>query len=258
MNHKFFKPISIIVLVCFLWTFGGFCEIAYAFKNSPQSSGISQTKTQKPEEKFEKALEGVGEAIENKDVEKLKSEKAEIEKLDIEIRKQFRETEEKIKDLPDVIKHRHRDFVRKYEENLNTLRTDLEDIEKAKTKEDKEQAHKRAKEFLEKVKPPKKYRPLDPNKLPHRTPEEKQVVLEEYIPPPKRQIRPDLKKILGKDGGEGATPNSELRTQNSIQVASAGSLSGLLSSTVNVTKDIYDSEYGIQNLYVIYNSQNRN
>jgi YHS domain-containing protein len=73
-------------------------------------------------ERFDKDPEAyLKEKVEVKvEKEKLKTKKTEIESLDAEIRKQFKETEEKIKDLsrydrdmPDVIKQRHRDFVRK-------------------------------------------------------------------------------------------------------------------------------------------------
>ncbi|MEK6598710.1 MAG: hypothetical protein AABY52_00005 [Deltaproteobacteria bacterium] len=47
----------------------------------------------------------------------------------------FKATEDKIKDLPQEIKQRHRDFVKKYEENLNTLKTNLNAMDKAKTRE---------------------------------------------------------------------------------------------------------------------------
>jgi hypothetical protein len=292
MNHKTYKPIAIIVLLSFSWTFGGLFDIAYAFKNSPQTSDIrQQTKAQRPEEKFQKAIEDIEkiltDTVTDTDTKKarVKVKKTEIEALDVDIRKLFAETGKKLKDakLPDEILQRHYKFVKHYEDNLNVLRTNFETIEKTRTKEETDTEIERTKTFLEKVKPPKKYRPLDPNKLPHRTPEEKKVILEEWKAPEKRPIRLEpLKKseiqdhqpilvasnesldgllsqdskyshnavmpeiinrassvfldsaspLAGEDGGEGATPNFELRTQNSIQVASAGFLSGLLSSTV--------------------------
>jgi hypothetical protein len=198
-------------------------EIAYAVSNSSES-GVrsSETKAEKPEGKLQKALDEIEGIITdtatNTDTKKnkLKTKKTEIEEIDVEIKKQFAETEEKIKDLPEVIKQRHRDFVRKYEENLNTLRTNLDDIEKAKTKEEKEQAHQRTKEFLEKVKPPKKHIPLDPNKLPHRT------VEPVFIEP--RLNYSSQQSVVSSQG--------KTEKQKPILVASAGSLAGLLSSTV--------------------------
>ncbi len=186
-HSKPVKTISTIVLAFFLWSFGGVFDIAYAFKGSDQPSAVSnqpqKPNGKKPEEKFEEALEKIREAEERthkklqkgEDTEKEETEvriqKTEIEKHDIEIKKQFKETEDKIKSLPEEIKKRHTDFVKKYEDNLNELKTNLDDIEKAKTKEGKRLAHKKTKEFLEKTKPPKKHKPLDPNKLPHRTAE---------------------------------------------------------------------------------------
>jgi hypothetical protein len=218
MNLKVFKPIVVIVLFSFLWTFGGLFDIAYAFKNSPQPSAVShQSKPQKPEERFQRTIDDIektlADTVTDTDTkkDKLRIKKLEVESFDTEIRKQFKETEDKIKDLPEEIKQRHRDFVRKYEENLNTLRTNLDDIEKAKTKDEKEQAHKRTKEFLEKTKPPKKHIPLDPNKLPHRTAEPTEK---------KPKTKPEEFREL-------STVNRER-----ILVASAGSLAGLLSSTI--------------------------
>ena len=186
-DNRTVRVISSIVLTFFLWTFGGVFEIAYAISNSSEAqkslSSETKNKEKKLEDKFQDALEkirnaeekidgkiGRAEAIEDEETE-IKNQKTEIEKLDVEIRKQFSETEDRIKNLPEVIKQRHRDFVKKYEENLNTLNANLDDIEKAKTKQEKTLAHKKAREFLEKVKPPSRHVPLDPNKLPHRTAE---------------------------------------------------------------------------------------
>ncbi len=227
-HSKPVKTISTIVLAFFLWSFGGVFDIAYAINSEQRLAGSVQgnkkAKEQGPSEKFEEALEKIREAEErtHKKIQKgedteteekeIKSQKTEIEKHDIEIKKQFKETEDKIKSLPEEIKQRHRDFVKKYEENLNILKTNLDDIEKAKTKEQKHLAHKKTKEFLEKTKPPKKHKPLDPNKLPHRTAE-----------PVWKEPRLDYSERVSVVSGQWKT-----KGQKPILVGSAGSLDGLL------------------------------
>jgi len=200
MNHKVFRPIAIIVLSFFLWTFGGVFDIAQALnsatelqsdsatvKNSPKSTVNSQkSKIQRPEEKFQKAIQEIENIVRQSDSatelqnikQQIKTKKTEIESLDTEIKKQFKETEEKIKSLPEVIKQRHKDFVAKYDSNLKELTANLEAIEKAKDKAEVEAKVEEAKKFLEKVNPPKKHIPLDPNKLPHRTAEIKKYKIE--------------------------------------------------------------------------------
>src|SRR4030042_3508680 len=192
-----YKPairiISLVTLLFFCWTFGGIFDIAYAVKNSDQQSATSNQQKennqkssqgsrptkQKPEEKFQKTIEDIEKTLtdtttgtDNKK-NKLKVRKTEIEGLDVDIKKQFAETEKKLKDagLPPEILERHHKFVRHYEDNLNQLKANLNDVEKAKTKSEADAAIGRAKAHLEKVRPSKKHIPLDPNKLPHRTAE---------------------------------------------------------------------------------------
>ncbi len=249
-HSKPIKAISIIVLAFFLWSFGGVFDIACAITDSSKLQvSSSKLKEQESSEKFEETIEKIREAEErtHKKIEKgedteteekeLKSQKTELEKHDIEIKKQFKDTEEKIKSLPEEIKQRHRDFVKKYEENLNILKTNLDDIEKAKTKEQKHLAHKKTKEFLEKVKPPKKHKLLDPNKLPHRTAEpifkEPRTSPEQFkeIHDAKSDARYTIQdarfRIKDKDKNHHA---SGIMNQGTVLVASNGPLDGLLDS----------------------------
>jgi hypothetical protein len=227
MNFKLNRPfriISLIVLFSFLWTFGGLFDLAVAAKEvgneKSEVRSIGQREL-KPEEKFQRAIEDITSTVEeavkigrleDEKRTKIKNKKAEIESLDTEIKKQFKETEEKIKDLPEEIKQRHRDFVRHYEDNLNELKTNLDAIDKAETKDTEVKEVEKTRSFLEKVKPPKKHVPLDPNKLPHRTPEIKEFLIEEKQP-----------EKLNKANSLYGEP---------ILVASIGSLAGLLSSAV--------------------------
>ncbi|MFZ3136727.1 MAG: hypothetical protein WA126_04955, partial [Thermodesulfovibrionales bacterium] len=190
MNSRYnfiIKVISIIVLIFFTWTFGGAFDIAYAIKNSSQhtvdgsqgnpTKNTQKAKTPKPEEKFQKAIEDIEAILNDSATEtntrknKLKAKKSEIEGLDVDIKKQFAETEKRLKNegLPLEILERHYNFVKNYDKNLNELRNNLDQIDKGKDKSETDSAIEKTKKFLEKVKPPKKHKPLDPNKLPHRT-----------------------------------------------------------------------------------------
>ena len=231
------KVISIIVLFFFCWSFGGiFDVVAFAATDSKQtpgnkqigsqSSSQTQTTPQKPEEKFQKTLEDIEQILidtaTDTDTKKnnLKGKKSEIESLDVEIKKQFSDTEKKLKDegLPNEILQRHYDFVKNYENNLTELKNNLEKIEKAKTKAEIEAEVEKTKKFLEKVKPPKKHVPLDPNKLPHRTAEPV------WIEP---RTSPEQFKEQG--------AKSIAQKQKRILVASNGSLNGILSPSSTLT-----------------------
>ncbi|MBI4849332.1 MAG: hypothetical protein HY808_12295 [Nitrospirae bacterium] len=147
-HRSILKTVSTVVLFFFSWTFGGLFDVAYAAKSATEqksnSAEVKNPRKQKPEEKFQKTIEDIegilADTVTDTDTKKgkLKAKKAEIESLDLEIKKQFSDTEDKIKDLPEEIKQRHRDFVKKYEDNLNEFKADLDDIEKTKTEEGSE------------------------------------------------------------------------------------------------------------------------
>src|SRR4030043_819503 len=152
------KVISIIVLFFFCWSFGGiFDVVAFAATDSKQTGKSSQQSASshqqaaasadqpmagKPEEKFQKTLEDIEQILIDTSTDtdtkknKLKTKKSEIESLDVEIKKQFADTEKKLKDegLPNEILERHYNFVKKYEDNLNELKNNLDAIEKHSAK----------------------------------------------------------------------------------------------------------------------------
>lgn len=134
-----YRAISSVVLSFFLWSFGGIFDIAFAIENIQKSQvngqksshaniaspGLSlpQGEGKKPEEKFQRAIEDIEKTLADSaaDIDtkkaKLKTQIAEIDALDVEIRKQFASTETKIKDLPEIVRQRHKDFVQKYSDN---------------------------------------------------------------------------------------------------------------------------------------------
>jgi transglutaminase-like putative cysteine protease len=211
----------------------GIYDLAYAIErhlNQP-SYNSKRSEASRPEERFQKAIEEIEEILEDPVAERetkarrIKVKRTEIEELDREIRKQFAETEKKLREagLSDEILQRHYKFVKHYEDNLNELRTNLKTIEKTKGLAVEVEIEK-AKRHLQRVKPRKKHIPLDPNKLPHRTPEVKRK-------------EPRLKK---EDFQRDFIKQKKVQRQNKpIVVTSIGSLKVILSE---------NTEYQIQNL----------
>lgn len=231
MNHKVFKPIAVVVLAFFLWTFGGVFDIAYAINDRIQNSearsqnlktNSPQPNTQRPEGNFQKTIESIGQILSDTATDtdtkknKLRTSRAAIEALDVELKKQFSETEKFLKDkgLPNEILDRHYKFVRHYDDNLKELKANLAAIDKAKTKDETDSAIGTTKARLEKVRPPKRYKPLDPNKLPHRVPEIKSFEVIERQPDTVKEDDISKKPLL---------------------VASIGSLDGLLAQASTTT-----------------------
>ncbi len=191
---RLLRILSTIVLFFFVWTFGPIWQ-AVAFAATKQKTDARGQRTDKNQsqraaagskstaDKFEKALEDIranvtrteGKVTKGEDasseIQALKAKKSEIETLDAELKGQFSATEKRLKDakLPKEILDRHYAFIKHYENNVSTLKAEIDDIEKAKGKSDRTAKIQKVREHLEKVKPPKKIIPLDPNKLPHRT-----------------------------------------------------------------------------------------
>lgn len=243
------RVISLAVLFFFCWTFGGIFDIAYAVKSAEEQKSNSaevksKLKTLKSEEKFQKTIEDIEKTLADTDTKKnkIKTKKTEIESLDVEIKKQFDATERFLKEkgLPPEILERHRNFVKHYEDNLNELKSNLDEIQKhsAKSKELSDAIDK-TKKFLEKVKPKKKHTPLDPNKLPHRTAEP--VWKEPRTSPDqfKEEQTAGYKNIYKIHDARYTIKNksrvdhaSDIMNRGSVLVASTGSLTGLLDSSL--------------------------
>lgn len=220
------RIISGILLILFCWTFCGIFDIAYAVTSGAGNQKTNRaSKTSSSSHKFQNALDDLYQTFNDpsRDTDtkknKAKAKKAEIESLDSNIRKQFSDTEIILKDkgLPSEILERQRNFVKRYEDNLTIIKTDLENIDKAKSKADADAAIEKAKAHLEKVKSPKKHKTLDPDHLPVSSPEEKKARLEQYITPKSKAIRPDTLR--------------KSNIQKPILVAANGSLRGLLDSS---------------------------
>ena len=226
MFRRYSRITAAVVLCFFTWTSGGVFSIAHAAQDAVKKGKVKeqQKKPEGPEERFAKATVELQETLADRkaDVEtkkqRLKAARTEVEALDPEIRKQFAETEKKIRDakLPDEILQRHYKFVKHYDDNLAELKRSSDRVEKAKDKAEAEAEIDKTEKFLKKVQAPKKHKALDPNNLPHRQPKvkkrEPRLNKEEF----EKDIKKDKKSYLNR---------------NRIMVASVGSLAGLLVSS---------------------------
>ena len=226
MFRKYSRTIAAVVLCFFTWTSGGVFSIANAAQVEARKAKTQRR--EKPagaEEKFSKVtgemeviLADPKEGIEAKKG-RLRAKEAEVEALDADIRKQFAETEKRLKDakLPAEIMERHRRFVKHYDDNLAELKGNIERVEKAKDKKEAEVEVEKTRKHLEKVKAPSRHQKLDPNNLPHRQPK----VIKREPRLKKEEFERDLKK-----------DKNAWRNEKRIMVASAGSLAGLLTSSM--------------------------
>jgi hypothetical protein len=229
---------ALVTLIFFCWSYLPLYQMAaYAATNAEKRAAEGSRRLQsdqksKPDVKLEKLLEDIREktaeaaekAAKGEDttaaVEALKARKTEIEAIDIELKKEFAATGEKLKaaNLPKEVLNRHYKFVKNYEDNIAELKANVDAIEKAKTPAALKTEIAKAKKHLDKVRPPKKRASFDPNNLPNKTrtvktPPVEAKKLEE------NKIKPvELRKKAGINNGR-KTP---------ILIASNGSLDGLL------------------------------
>jgi hypothetical protein len=226
MLRKYSRTIAAVVLGFFTWTSGGVFSVAHAAQDAVKNGKAQeqqQKKAEGAEERFSRLTEELTGVLADPkgDVEgkkqRLTAAKGEIAALDVDIRKQFAETEKRLKDakLPAEILERHYRFVKHYDDNLAELKGNIERVEKAKGKVEVEAEVEKTRQHLERVKAPSRHQKLDPNNLPHRQPK---VIKREP-----RMKKEEFEKDLKKD-------KNAWRSQKRIMVASAGSLAGLLVS----------------------------
>ncbi len=284
MFSRALRILSAVTLFFFCWTFLPlYSFVAYAAtKEGPgarvqgpvyQDTGARGKGPERPGERFEKALEAIRENVGKADEKEskgqdsaseaaeIKAKKAEIESLDVELRKELSATEKKLKDanLPKEILDRHYKFVKHYEDNVKELKANLDGVEKAKTKAERKAKIAKARAHLEKTKPPRKHVPLDPNKLPFRTVKGKERVprlkKEEF----EKEFGPQKQKgvkTAGTTDGHGWTRilNSAIKQYTSpftpyssrVLLAANGPLTGLLSS--DATPEIRDLPFSVSSV----------
>ncbi len=241
LENRIFKILSFIVLLFFSWTFGGFFDLAFAVKYEIEKPPATsrQPKADKPEKNFSKTIDEILKIVQSVQTaqtvkekknkkQQLRAKKLEIKKQARVLKKQFKKTEKKLKKagLPEEILQRHYDFVKQYEENLKELLANIDGIDNAQNDFDIDEKAEKARKFLNKVKPKKKHTPLDPNKLPHRTPE---TIFKEP--------RLNKKQFLEDSSQQSVVSSQEnTKSQKQILVASNGPLTGLLDSPISNLK----------------------
>jgi hypothetical protein len=225
MFRRYSRIIAAVVVCFFTWTSGGVFPLAHAAVDAVKKGKEepARKKGESPEERFQKATDDLREALADKKVdlrkkkELLKLKKAEIEAVDPEIKKEFAETEKRLKavNLPPEIMERHRRFVKHYDDNLAELKGSIDRVEKARDNKKAETEMEKVGMFLEKTKAPSRHHKLDPNNLPFRQPK--------AIKREPRMNKEEFEKELKRD-------KNAWRYDKRIMVASNGSLAGLLTS----------------------------
>lgn len=174
----FLRAVSWVVLVAFLSLTLQPLAIA-ASQPSPTAVRADEADEAKLEETLEK-VESTLERIETKtargedtkgETEELKAMRQDIDAFDNLVRQNFAAIEQQLKDkkLPQVILDRHHETVRKYQEEIATVKRNLDDAEREPEPAKKRQKHRKTKDHL-KAKPKRKaYPAFDPNDLPSRS-----------------------------------------------------------------------------------------
>ena len=228
MFRKHARIISVIVLGFFTWTSGGVFSIAHAAQldaKQHKAKAAQQKKAEAPEERFSKITADLESSLADPKTAiagrkaRLFADRDEINTLDGRMRAEFAATEQKLiaAKLPAEILERHHKFVKQYDDNLNELKSNIALVEKAKDDAEAETALRRIQDHLKRTKAPSRHQKLDPNNLPNRQP-----VFKKRAP---RMKKEEFDQDLKKD-------KHAWRNQKRIQVASIGSLAGMLTSGI--------------------------
>lgn len=217
------RIIAAIVICFFTWTSGGLFSVAHAavdaVKKSPAQSPAK--KAEGAEERFARLTEELTTELHDQKMshvekkQRLTSRKGELDSLDADIRKQFVETEKKLKDagLPPEILARHARFAKHYDDNLAELKGNIARVEQAKDEAEVTAEIEKTRQHLKRVKAPSRQQKLDPNNLPHRQPK----VIKREPRLKKEEFDKDLKK-----------DKHAWKNAKRVMVASTGSVAGLL------------------------------
>ncbi|MCL4479262.1 MAG: transglutaminase [Deltaproteobacteria bacterium] len=192
------KSTAVFLIFVFAWTNLGIYQVVYAatansgehqvassernnnreFSGFPPDKGDARgletlvTRIRERAEKIQNRVQKTEVGQQSTEIESEKAgfqkEKSELEQADINIRAQFKQTEQRIKGLPAVIQQRQKAFERRYEKNFAVLKANLDSINIAKTNTQFTARTRKLKVFLDKIKPPSRHIKFNPNKLPHR------------------------------------------------------------------------------------------
>ena len=225
MFRKHAMIVAALVISFFILTSGGVVPVVHGAVD-----GVGKANFEAPaetagsaEERFAKLTEGLTADLNDPQADaqvkrqRLGARRGELDALDADIRKQFADTEKKLKDakLPAEILERHRAFVKHYEENLAELKGNMARVEKAKDAAGVAVEIEKTRQHLEKVKAPA--RPKAPGSKRLSSGAEKPNTPE-----------PRLKKEEFE--GESKKDKNAWNHEKPVMVATVGSLAGLLSS----------------------------
>jgi transglutaminase-like putative cysteine protease len=219
--------------------------VAYAATQDKQATKAQPQKAgkQQPAEKLERFLDDLkadtskaeGKAAKGEDtsseVEAIKVRKAELDAIDTDLKKEFALTEQKLKaaNLSKEILSRHYKFVKNYEDNLDDLKSDLDSVEKAKTPSALTAEIAKTQKHLAKIKPTKKRKPFDPNKLPNKARQTKYAAQEQKKP--EENNIPPTQPLRKRSGLNPFNEQNTAQTRRPILIATNGPLDGLVSSS---------------------------
>ncbi len=240
------KMVGVITLFFFTWAYLPLFElVAYAATQENQGTKAQSRKAekQKPAEKLEKLLDDLNAnmrkaedkaakgADTSSEVASIKARKADIDTIDTDLRKEFSDTEQKLKaaNLPKEILSRHYKFVKNYEDNIADLKANLDSVEKAKTPSALTSEIAKTQKHLAKIKPPKKRKPFDPNKLPNKARQTKYAAQEQKKP--EEHKIPPMQPLRKRSGLNPFSEQNTAQTRRPILVASNGPLDGLVSTS---------------------------
>jgi hypothetical protein len=203
--YRFLRSVTYFVLFFFCWTYLELFQIPVAFAASSRAAHEGLTGHsiwKKTEGRFQERLDRLRGA--GADRVKLRAERSELEQLDRSLQTRFKETESAIKNLPSVIRQRHRAFTKKYSEAQSTLRSHFDSIDKAKTDDEVKSAAENLATFLESVRPVSRHQTLDRNNLPFKIrngsrrtdPRLRNEEFERDFPQPKRQSKKNIAGIF--------------------------------------------------------------
>lgn len=196
--NRIIRLISGTTLFFFVWSFLPAWQIAAWAAEKPKSGVSSQksggrqnvdSRTPTTAERFQAAVDEIRENTgqmaakadngedDSAQMNAIRAKKAELNGLAGEIRVELAATEKLLKDkgLPKEILDRHNRFTKHFEDNLRMLKTNLDDVDSAKTRADRKAKIEKARLHLENIMPRKNHKPFNPARLPSRTREIKPV-----------------------------------------------------------------------------------
>ncbi len=176
----FLKTTAVFVAVAFLGL--TLQPLALAARLPSKAAPVAKTERSN-EEKLAKHLDTIEERLEkferkldrredaSREKQELKTLRQDLEAMDEQAIKNFEAIEKQLKDkdLPKVILDRHEEAVRTYRREMQVLKDNLDDLDKAKDDDERRVKTQKAKEHLKAKQKKKPHTPLDPNNLPFRT-----------------------------------------------------------------------------------------